>query len=119
MSFVIKKTNTFKEKINLMLPTDKPGVSEKADFIAEFKVITLDQLETIQDENTENFNRVLLDEVLVSVNGIMDESGNEISGDDALDMVKNHIQACMAAASKYVEVQMSTKNGARRKNSRR
>ena len=114
MSFKLETTRTFTQRITMELPTDVPGKTEKAGFLARFRAISKDELNELIEDGSDD---ALLDAVLVGVEDVLDEDGNELPEREALEGVKRNTFAAPALVRAYVEA--ISGNKAREKNSGR
>lgn len=89
----IPKT-TFRAKVTVRFATDKPGVFKEGDFTAEFKRIDQDKVDEMLDD--EWAQSAVLDEVLVSVEGIGRSPSEPLPPEEALQLVKTHPE-CVGA----------------------
>ena len=111
--FKLSTNATFKRPITVITPTDEGET--KGTFTAQFKRLPQSRIDQVlggyaDDESDAS----LLDEILVSVEGIADETGNPMPSDDTtLAAVKDDSCARVAMVAEYFKA-ITKKN--RRKN---
>lgn len=110
MSFKIKRTNTFKAKVEASVPNDQGGF-DKGDFQAEFKRLDRTQYSALMESQPTDPD--FIDTVLVGVSGLGDESG-EFDNATAIAAIKGDLALSSAVIRTFVE----TSTGAAEKNSK-
>lgn len=99
--FIVDPNRTFVRTVTVYIPSGKTAFT-KATFEAKFKQLSEDQIKEMQDDD-----KRLLDEVLIEVHGVGDAEGNELSGADAVDLIKRDTSASAAAVSEYINSTVS------------
>ncbi len=99
--FKLSSNATFKRQITVVTPTDDGET--KGTFTAKFKRLPQSRIDQILSSYTDDESDAsLLDEILVSVEGIADEDGNPMLSDDTtLSKVKDDSCARVALVAEY------------------
>lgn len=113
MSLKLKKVNSFRSRVNVMRATDDADRMQEVSFVAEFKYLgrqAVDDLLESQPTDAE-----FLDEVLLGLEEVADESGQPV----AFDVAKSAIQDDLGLSAATVKQFMKGLGGEKEKNSRR
>lgn len=111
--FKINSERTFKREVTVFIPNNE-GKHTKGTFSATYRLLPQDELDKILTGDLEDEDSGFLDEILVAVEGIADQDGNELSNSEALAGVKNDVCARVALVKEYFEA--IQKKQSRRKN---
>lgn len=111
--FKIVTTDRFKHRINLSIPSDNPDKPHTGQFIGTFKRLSKAQLEAInkRDDNDDEAvadakKRDFLDDVLLEVEGVVDDAGNPISSADAVALVKSDLAISSQTVQQYIDASL-------------
>lgn len=113
MSLKLKKIDTFKARVTVQQPSDNPDKPNEATFVAEFKYIDSDAFDALMER--EPTDKEFIDEMLVGVSEIQDETGAGVP----FEAAKSAIKADMALRSATAMQCIERLSGAREKNLRR
>lgn len=98
----ILETNRFKKTVHVNVPDPtKTDVSRKHSFVAEFETMPREELEDFVAAGKSV--SALLDKILVSVEGIEDESGAAMDPAKALELVKRNTLTSVALRDAFWE----------------
>lgn len=114
MSFIFKKTDTFKHRVDVVVPSDDPDKPHKGSFVATSKRYSKEKLRELTDPDTGVGDAEFIRETLVGLDGFsVDGLSNDpealrevLIGDIALSA--HYLRSYMEAAASVAE-----KNSAR------
>lgn len=107
--FKVNPNREFDAVVKVYTPTPNGGHTQ-GQFKARFRQLSEKRIQELRDESDSH----LLDEVLLSVSEVGDADGNELPGDEALELIKDDSCAAAAAVSHYIKATVG--KNAQRKN---
>lgn len=101
--FKLSSNTTFKRQVTVVTPTDTGDT--KGTFTAQFRRLPQSRVDEVLTNAVEgDTDRGLLDEILVSVEGIADAEGNELpSSEETLKAVMDDACARVALVASYFD----------------